>query len=203
MDDPIIQEDINSELTGINKGEKEERRKQLIIGVAVGVLFLAIIIFIIVVAASGSKGGGGDDDTPYPVFGEINCLYEIRTTTENTLLLSNEFVKNSGFDIYIDNKKIKYSKEYKFTSVGNHNVKIKLYEGINMDYMFKDIKELLTVEMISEDNCQILSMISTFENCFNLMDFKISGFNVENLKSTKKLFYRSSLVTFHLKALIQ
>ena len=127
MEEPITQNEISSELTGLNKGEKE-RKKQIIIGIAAGVLLLAIIIFIIVVAASSSKGEDDDDEDPeYPAIGEINCIYEIRSTTQNTLLLSNEFVKNSGFDIYIDNKKIKYSKEYKFESVGNHNIKIKLW----------------------------------------------------------------------------
>ena len=141
MDEPITSEELNSELTGVNKGEKEERKKQLIIGIVAAVLLLSIIIFIIIVAASGSKGDSTDkEDTDFQVIGEIKCLYEIRSNTENTLLLSDEFVKNTDFDIYIDNKKIKYSKEYKFASVGEHNVVFKLYEGINMDYMFKDIQ---------------------------------------------------------------
>ena len=31
--------------------------------------------------------------------------------------------------------------------------------------MFKDVQELISVEMKSDKNCEILSMISTFENC--------------------------------------
>ena len=154
MEEPITQEELNSELTGLNKGEKEERKKQIIIGIVAFVLLLAIIIFIIIVASSGSKGGSDKEDkedTDFQVIGEIKCLYEIRSNTENTLLLSDEFVKNTDFDIYIDNKKIKYSKEYKFPTTGEHNVVFKLYEGVNMDYMFKDIQLILSVEMVSNE----------------------------------------------------
>ena len=66
----------------------------------------------------------------------MNCLYEVKSNTEHTKLLGNDFNKNSDFDIFIDGIKIKYSKEYKFNSIGNHYVLIKLYSNINMDYMF-------------------------------------------------------------------
>ena len=40
--------------------------------------------------------------------------------------------------------------------------------------MFTNIKELNKMEMTSIKDCKILSMISTFENCSNLDEFKIS-----------------------------
>ena len=213
MDEPITQEEISSELTGLNKGQKEQKRKELIMGIIFGSIFLVVIIIIIIVSATSSNSDdeekkttpddGGDEDIPTPTspsIGEINCVYEILTTSQNTLLLSNEYSKTSDFDIYIDNKRIRYSKEYKFDTTGNHKIQIKLYNNINMDYMFKDVNELLSVEMVSDQNCQILSMISTFENCFNLNDFNITGFGADNLKSMKKLFYKSSLTTFSFKS---
>ena len=71
---------------------------------------LAIIIFNIIFASSGSKGGSDKEDIDFQVIGEIKYLYKIRSNTENTLLLSDEFVKNTDLDIYIDNNKIKYLK---------------------------------------------------------------------------------------------
>ena len=130
------------------------------------------------------------------VIGEINCSYEIKNIAKNTILIGNEFSKKSLFDLYIDGKKVNYAKEYKFTSLGKHKIQIKLYERINMDYMFKNVKDLISVEMNSENNCIINSMISTFENCNKLVDFNISGFNVEQVKSTNKMFYNTSLSTF-------
>jgi hypothetical protein len=46
-----------------------------------------------------------------------------------------------------------------------------------MDYMFKDVQDLISVEMKSDKNCKISSMIRAFENCTNLQSVKISGFN--------------------------
>ena len=84
------------------------------------------------------------------VVGEINCSYEIKNISKNIILIGNEFVKNSLFDLYIDGKKVNYVKEYKFTSLGKHKMQIKLYERINMDYMFKNVKDLISVEMNSK-----------------------------------------------------
>ena len=81
-----------------------------------------------------------------------------------------------------------------------HIVKINLYENLNMDYMFEDIKDLISVEMKSNNICQILSMIGTFKNCIKLNDFNISGFNLEKVSSMRYLFYNSSLSTFFFSA---
>ena len=53
--------------------------------------------------------------------------------------------------------------------------------------------------MVSNENSEILSIVSAFENCFNLMEFKALGFNVENLKSMNILFFRSSIITYSFK----
>ena len=50
-----------------------------------------------------------------------------------------------------------------------------------MDYMFKGVNELYSVNMESQKNCKILSMISTFEGCMTLNNFTIEGFDVSNL----------------------
>ena len=67
-----------------------------------------------------------------------------------------------------------------------------------MDYMFKDVYNLKSVEIISNKNLEILSMISSFENCENLEKVKNKGFNTNNIKSMKKLFYNSKINEFDL-----
>ena len=86
----------------------------------------------------------------------------------NIKILSDEFEKNSSFDILIDKEKIEYTKVYKFNTTGKHEVKFELYEDISMDYMFKGIQELKSVIMFSFHYPKIKSMISTFESCTNL-----------------------------------
>ena len=60
-----------------------------------------------------------------------------------------------------------------------------------MDYMFKDVQSIVSVEMNSDNNCKIFSMISTFENCKSLVKVNITGFNTQELTSMKKIFYNS------------
>ena len=45
---------------------------------------------------------------------EINCVFDINSNSEPAQILGNEFVKNSVFYIKINDKSIKYSKEYLF-----------------------------------------------------------------------------------------
>ena len=189
-------EELNSELTGLNKGDKEKKKRIMIIGLILSAIFIIILLTIIIVIMTGSKNSDDDDSSNMEVIGEINCIYNIQTENENTIILGNEFQKSSNFDIYIDGTKIKYTKEYQFNSMGDHNVQIKLYNNINMDYMFKDVQGLISVEMESDKNCEIISMISTFENCYDFNKFEINGFDVNKLKSMKKLFYKSSLITY-------
>ena len=62
-----------------------------------------------------------------------------------------------------------------------------------MDNMFKGVSTLISVEMDSLNYVEIISMISTFENCTNLNTVKIKGFNTNKIKSMQKLFYNSLL----------
>jgi surface protein len=130
------------------------------------------------------------------IIGDIHCIYNIKDTSKNIKIFGDEFIKESEFDIYIDDQKYNFSKEYLFKLEGNHNIKIDLYENINMNYMFKNVQDLISVKMVSNYNCQILSMISTFENCKRFNFISISGFDLEQLKSMSKLFYNSTLNSF-------
>ena len=91
MDEGESPKELSSELTGLNKGEKELRKKQIIIGISVGVVLIVLLIIILSIALSG---GSKDDDSPsLPTIGEINCVYDI-PSTENIVLLGNDFNKN-------------------------------------------------------------------------------------------------------------
>ena len=90
--------------------------------------------------------------------------------------------------IYIDGEKVRYTKEYNFQEFGIHRINFLIFEDFNMDYMFKDIPEILSVEMYSEKNATITSMISVFDNAENLVNFKIVGFDTSKVKSMRSLF---------------
>ena len=62
-----------------------------------------------------------------------------------------------------------------------------------MDNMFKDITTLINIDINHEGNnkVKIKSMKEIFENCVNLIDFKIKGFDISEIKSFHKLFYNN------------
>ena len=142
-----------------------------------------------------------------PVIGEIECIYDVKPN-DSLQLLGDEFEKTSEFDIYYYDRYMKYKKIMWFnnTNIGLNRFTFKLYEDINMDYMFKDVHRLISVEMKSENSCKILSMISTFENTNYdeydyaesplLTNFNLTGFSGENLKSMQKLFFHNVIETF-------
>ena len=156
---PINDAEISSNLIGLNKGITKEKKKLIIIS---GSVFFAIIIAVILlIILAGSKG-----KKEKKILGVINCSYDVKSATRGTILLSNEYNnKNSDFDIEIHGNIIKYSKQYIFNNTGQNNVKFILYGPINMDFMFKDVPDIVSIEMLSENNLEITSMISSFENC--------------------------------------
>ena len=68
-----------------------------------------------------------------------------------------------------------------------------------MNEKFKNIPQLVKLEMVSHKNCKIKSMISTFEGCINLEYFSISGFETFQITSLNKLFYNTSLTILIIK----
>ena len=167
MDDVPIIEELNSELTGLNKGDKLKIKKEFIIGLIAALILLLIILIIIIVILSK-----GDKNKKHRI-GEINLIYDVDRITIKTKILGDDYVKNSDFDIYINGKLIKYSKEFLFSQTGQNKVKILLYDNLNMDYMFKDIQNLISINMTSSLTCQISSMISTFENCKKILHLMV------------------------------
>ena len=133
-------------------------------------------------------------DEENEVLGEINCVYEIYELNKKVPLFGKEFVKSSNFSVYLDSKLIEFSKDYIFYEFGKHNLRIVLYEDLNMDYMFKEVPNLSSIEMISNKNCKILSMISTFQNDVSFKYFMVNGFDAEKITSMKYCFYNSSLI---------
>ena len=66
--------------------------------------------------------------------------------------MGNEFSLNSISKIIIDEEEINIKssiKEYKFSKNGNHTIKFSLSDSLNMDYMFKDSINLVSLQMFT------------------------------------------------------
>ena len=131
------------------------------------------------------------------ILGKINCFYSLGNKDESSLF-SDDFQIPKAFDIYVDNVKINYTKEYKLKEKKEYNVTYIIYGDFNMSNMFKDIQTLNEIELNSEKKCNITSMENAFQNCQNLTQFKIKGFDTSKLVSLKNLFYETSLNSIEL-----
>ena len=182
--------------------KKNNKKKFLFVGVFGIFILLSLIVAILSLFKIGYTSSNlrilklkNFKQNEAKVIGEIICKFDV--TNKNTQIFSKDFNKSSNFNIYIDEMPINYTKEYDFTNFGIHNLKIELYEDLNMDNMFKDIKDLISIEMNSKENCKILSMKSTFESAENLEFFNITGFDATELKSTSKCFYETNLNSYY------
>ena len=193
----ILEEPCESELPLTDIDNKLSKKKKIIISIVSSIVLLLIVILIILYFTL-SNDSDDNKENQKQITGIISCIYDIDSNEYETKILSDEFTKDSDFDIYINETKIEYSKKYKFEKKGLTKVEFKLYNSLNMNYMFKDISSLKTIEMISLNNESIISMISTFENSVNLESFYSTGFNFNEIKSFHKLFYNTNLSNFTL-----
>ena len=133
MEEQILQQkELSSELTGLNKGNNTIINRKFLIILISGVLLISLIIAIIIIFSKNRE------NTPKNalIIGEINCIYDIEIISQKSILLGNNFKKESDFVLYIDGIEVKYSKEFKFNTTGLHEIQIKLYSDIKMDNMF-------------------------------------------------------------------
>lgn len=162
----IGSETISAEAIGLEKYRipPKKLKQYLIIG-GIALIILILIIIIIVLATRDDKedkddkenkgnndhdSDDDDDDDDEPdvgnPLGEIIAEYEIHSQGNPTVILSSDFVKKSKFSIYVDKEHVKYTKEYTFKGKDwQKNVTYKIYEEIDMDSMFKGVKDLSNI----------------------------------------------------------
>ena len=135
--------------------EENKKRKFLVFGIISFFLLILIIIIIIVVlsiqkSSSEKKDEEEEDPNTLSKIAIINCTFDINIIQNEISILNDDYIKSSKFYIFINGQKISFSKKYKFEKVGVNIVTFDIYEDINMDDMFKNIQELISVEMFTE-----------------------------------------------------
>ena len=179
-----------------NQDEKSTSKQQKrIITLAFICALIIFAVFIMIIFLVIKKHKSKDDKLQN--YGEIKCLYNIIDVNNPIYLINPNYINTQKISILLDenNNTIPYRTSYKFKTKGNHSIIFILNEKkLEMNYMFKNISSLISVEMISE-NISLNNIEGAFENCNNLEYLKIKGFNIDNLKSLKKLFYNTSKIT--------
>ena len=107
-EEPLQKQELSSELTGLNKGEKQRKKKLMILGISSGAAILVIIAIILIIVLvdvdDNKKNDDGDDDRKEEDYslGKINCIYDVQNT-RLIQILGQEFQGDSSqLDIYID-----------------------------------------------------------------------------------------------------
>ena len=120
--------------------------------------------------------------TPEEIIGEIKCKYYIDKINVETEILSDKYKNISEIDIAIDDKRIEFTKKFKFIKEGIHNISFYINSNETMEYMFNGITSLISVELFSRKNVTIESMKGSFQDCYNLTKFKNDGFNTSKVE---------------------
>ena len=106
---------------------------------------------------------------------EISCIYKIQ-------LLNDNFEKDGSISIYINDRQIEFNKWYKFNKIDNYNIKYLINkEYIYMKNMFKDVTNLVSVEISSNYGKFNSSLSSAFLGCKNLKSFRSNINGMENM----------------------
>ena len=184
----LVINDINSSNLGLKQIKTKFPLKKILIITGIILFFIISIVIVIIIITKKSSNNNNDNENEKPVIGRIKCIYDT-LYNKGIQILGEEFNKNSDFGIYINGTKMKYLKIYDLSKYETNFIEIRLYSDLNMDYMFKGVSLLKSVEMISLNDTKIISMISTFENCENMEFFSISGFSANDLKSIIKVIY--------------
>ena len=120
--------DTESSKLKTKKEETSSKKTQIFITIAIIILLIIIISIIAIFLLTKSK----DNNNQKEIKGEIICLFNIKTISKETNIINEVYEKYSDFDIFIDDKKIDYQKNYKFSSIGIHTIKFKLYNDIKL-----------------------------------------------------------------------
>ena len=145
-------EDLKEVAIPKKEGKFSLWKRLILFFIIFGIWVVSVIIIIIAVYFS-------EESENLEKFGEINCVFDIKNISISYPLLGKEFNKKN-IDIIINDTKIELT-DYKFNKEGENKVKYILYGNeFSMDYMFKNIFNLIKVEMFSDKNMSISSMIS-------------------------------------------
>ena len=98
----------------------------------------------------------------------------------------NIYLKKNDNEEY---KLINFSFTYKFTGIGEYIIKFKFLQKLNnINYLFSDCENLVSVDLSSFDSENVYNMGKMFYMCSNLNNINFSNFNTEKVIDMSHLF---------------
>ena len=158
--------------------EKKCNKKKLkiILVVVLSLIIVGMITAIVLSIVSFKKEKEEKKEEPEPpieeiILGEIVCKYLLKEDTYSSIL-NEQFIPPENFTVIIDGKKYEKYENVKLNKTGEYNITYQIkQDNFKMNKMFAEVKNLISVDMISKNNCSLISMEQAFENCKDLTHF--------------------------------
>ena len=100
-------------------------------------------------------------------------------------------LNESNAKLYINNKKYRFQKCFRFAKKGEYKIKLKFYFSIkDCSYMFYNCNVIKTIDLSKFHSKNVTNMSYMFYNCDNLSNINFSNFNTENVKNMNYMFCR-------------
>ena len=144
---------------------------------------------------------------------EINCIYFVKENDEINLLYdfkeninnynveeskrahneTKKFINGENIDIYIKDRKIKFSQKYKSNETGSIYVKFKFKKILTSTaFMFYKCSALKSIDLSLFNAQDVTSMFSMFEGCTSLESIDLSSLNTKNVNEMTLMFNNCS-----------
>ena len=101
---------------------------------------------------------------------KITCKYDINNPNNDEQIVSHEFkdYSKSNISIYIDDKLEEYKIRQKFSEKGIHTVTFLVNRVLKLENMFKNIGNLISINITSRNGYLATSLSHAFLNCIKL-----------------------------------
>ena len=118
----IHDEDLDED-DKLDQQEQPFKHKWAIYVIPILIFVLVIIIILIMFLLSDNS----EEEESKPLkkkIGSIKCIYKINNNSKNSKPISNEYLKQNEFELYVEGLKIKNYKNFEFSKTGIYNVEI-------------------------------------------------------------------------------
>ena len=96
----------------------------------------------------------------------------------------------SNTELYINNKKYKFQKFFKFQRPGEYHIKIRLKFLIkDCGFMFFKCRQLTKIDLSNFNTANAINMERMFCCCENLIELNLSNFNTKNVTNMRSIFF--------------
>ena len=129
-----------------------------------------------------------DEDLNKDIYFLNNTNYEDENRNKNNHDSLQEF-NESNVKLYINHKKYRYQKFFRFATKGEYKIKIKFYMLLkDCSNMFYNCNTIKSIDLSKFDSKNVTNMSNMFFNCENLSEINFTNINTEKVTNMSNLF---------------